>query len=171
MNPQIETSASRYAENRRALSAIVENLNAELESLKRKSLPRIKRLVELTAESEAILREAIKLNAGDFTSPRTVVLHGIKLGFRKGSGGIDWDDDAKVAELIEKHFSKAQAELLIKTIKKPIAKALTELDVATLKKIGCRVEDTGDVVVIKPADSDVDKIVTALLKGATEEAD
>jgi hypothetical protein len=38
-----------------------------------------------------------------------------------------------------------------------------------LKKLGCTVRDTGDEVVIKPVDGDVDKIVRALLKDATEE--
>lgn len=169
MNSHIESCAATYAEARRALSSAVENLNTEIESLKRRALPRIRRLVNGAAEQKAMLSAAIQINAADFASPRTVVLHGIKLGFRKGNGGIEWDDDETVVKLIRKHFPDDSADLLIKTTEKPIAKALAELDVATLKKIGCRVEATGDVVVIKPADSEVDKIVNALLKGATED--
>ena len=90
------------------------------------------------------------------------------MGFRKGTGGIDWSDDDQTVKLIEKHFPKTQAELLIKTTKKPIKKALADLDVADLKRIGCTVESTGDVVFIKPADSTVDKHVNALLKEAME---
>ena len=39
---------------------------------------------------------------------------------------------------------------------------------AELKKVGCTVVDAGDAVVIKPTDSEVDKLVDTLLKGATE---
>jgi hypothetical protein len=74
-----------------------------------------------------------------------------------------------VVTLIEKSFPKAQADLLIKTTKKPIKKALEDLDVGALKRIGCRVVETGDEIVIKPADSEVDKIVTALLADAIDE--
>jgi hypothetical protein len=35
--------------------------------------------------------------------------------------------------------------------------------------VGCSVLDAGDAVVIRPTDSEVDKLVDALLKGATEE--
>ena len=70
--------------------------------------------------------------------------------------------------LIEKHFTKAQMELLIKPTRKPIAKALVDLDVGDLKKLGCRVEATGDVVVIAPAKSDVDKLVKTLLAEGEE---
>jgi len=169
MNTQIQIAAKGYADARADLAGIVADLNDEIEKIKRQALPVIKRRVEVAAARELDLRGIIEANPEDFINPRTVVLHGIKLGFRKGSGIIDWDDDAKVANLIEKHFSKPQAELLVKTTKKPIAKALADLDAVMLKKIGCRIETTGDIVIIKPADSDVDKIVTALLKGATEE--
>jgi hypothetical protein len=169
MNPQLTTDTARYAESRSALCKIVNKLNADIEELKRQAMPTIKRLVAATAEREAVLRNCINENRNDFSNPRTVVINGIRIGFRKGSGGISWDDDAQVVKRIRGLFEDEQAELLIKTTETPIRKAITELDAATLKRLGCRVEDTGDVVVIKPADSDVDKIVNALLKGATEE--
>lgn len=165
----LDPLARAYAEKRETLASIVTLLNTQVEALKAAALPDIKRAVAKAAEKQVALSNAIDGARHLFVSPRTIVMHGIKLGLRKGSGGIDWEDDAKVVALIEKLFPKAQAELLIKTTKKPIAKALEDLDVATLKKIGCTVEDTGDIIVIKPVDTAVDKIVTALLKNATEE--
>jgi hypothetical protein len=61
-----------------------------------------------------------------------------------------------------------QDDLLIKITKKPIAKALADLDVSDLKRIGCRVEATGDIVVIASTDSEVDKLVKALLADEVE---
>lgn len=167
---QIESLTKPYADARRELAEAVQTLEAIIEAAKRQALPKLKRLVATAAAHELDLKNAITAAPDLFTRPRTVVFHGVTVGLRKGSGGIDWADDDQVVKLIEKHFSKDEAELLIKTTKKPIKKALSDLDVATLKKLGCTVESTGDVVVVKPADSQVNKIVNALLKDATEVA-
>ena len=44
-----------------------------------------------------------------------------------------------------------------------------ELSAAELKKIGVTVTDAGDQTVVKPVDSEVDKMVDALLKAAAGE--
>lgn len=166
----IQTAAKKFADARARLGTAVTALNSQLEALKRQMMPHIKEQLANTASRMCELQHLIETNPGLFDKPRTQIFHGIKLGFRKGSGGIDWEDDTKVVELIRKHFTKPQADLLIKTTEKPIAKALADLDVTDLKKIGCTVESTGDVVVIRPVDSEVDKIVNALLKDALEAA-
>lgn len=164
----IEVLTTRYSTARKLLAQEVAELNDEIEALKRKRMGRIKQWLGRAADHYAALDHAIKASPQLFDKPKTQTFAGIKVGYRKGTGGIDWADDAKVVALIEKHFTKPQAELLIKTTKKPIAKALADLDVADLKKIGCTVEATGEVVFIKPTDSAVDKIINALMKEATE---
>ena len=161
----IETSAKTFAADRRQLVEAVTELNAQIEDLKRRAMPRLKRLIATAAESHALLYAQIDGARPLFTSPRTILMHGIRLGLRKGSGKLEWDDPDQVVRLVEKYLPD-QAEVLIKTKKSPIKAALEELDVTTLKKVGCRVQDTGDQVTIKPADSEVDKIVTALLASA-----
>ncbi len=164
----IEALTTKYAKARKALGDAVAELEQKIEALKRQHMSHLKSLVADASDCHATLAHAIQASPSLFEKPKTQTFAGIKVGFRKGTGGIDWDDDAKVVALIEKHFPKPQAELLIKTTKKPIAKALADLDVSDLKRIGCRVESTGEVVFIKPTDSAVDKIVNALLKEATE---
>jgi hypothetical protein len=165
------TSLTRlYADARGALANEVVKLNAEIEILKRERLPEIKRLVGRAAEREDVLKRAIEGSPELFVQPRTIIAHGIRVGLRKGSGSVEWDDVDKVCELIEKHFP-AQKDLLIKTTKKPVKKALLELSVAELKKIGCTAEETGDVVVIKPTDGQVEKLISALLKDAAEDTE
>jgi hypothetical protein len=166
----IEALARKFSEARNVLGDELKTLNAKIEALKREHMPALKKLVGLAAERQAKLSAAIDSNHDLFVKPRTVIFHGIKCGLRKGSGGIDWDDDDRVVALIRKQFPKAQADLLIQTKERPITKALADLDVAELRAIGCRVEDTGDVIVIKATDSAVDKLVNALLKGAIDEA-
>jgi hypothetical protein len=165
----ISNKANKLAIARHLLATLAQSLNADIEELKRDYMAQIKKAVARVAIDHEDLRAALEASPELFDKPRTQVFSGIKVGFRKGSGGIDWDDDEKVAALVQKHFAD-QFDVLIKTTHKPIKKALEQLDVSDLKKVGCRVEATGDVVVIKPIDSAVDKAVAALLKGATEEA-
>jgi|SRR6185503_14444840 len=166
---EIDSLTKSFASARSELSEVVGALNDEIDRAKRKRLADIKRLVARCADKHDALKAAIEGAPGLFEKPRTHVFHGIKVGFRKGSGSVQWEDDEQVARLIDKHFPE-QVELLVKTSRKPVAKALLQLSVAELKKIGCTAEETGDVVVIKPTDSEVDKVVNALLKDATEES-
>lgn len=160
---EIESFAKEFAEARGRLVETVTTLQDKIDQLKRQYMPTIKLRVNTAMEKKANLAAAVEQSAGIFVKPRTIVIYGIKVGFTKGKGKIEWDDDAMVVKLIEKHFPE-QAEVLIQTKKKPLKKALANLTVAELRKLGITVEDTGDIVVIKPVDSDVDKLVNALLK-------
>ena len=163
----IEQRAKRYADARASLGTIVSNLTAGIEALKRQAMPDIKRAVARATEHHDALRELIEASPDLFARPRTVTLHGVRVGYAKGKGGIAWDDPDAVVAAIQKHLPK-QADALIRWTGKPLKEAINQLDVADLKRIGCRVVGTGDQVVIRAVDSDVDKLVDALLKDATE---
>lgn len=167
---EIEKLAERLAEAREELSAIITRLQHKQNALQNEFMPSIKKCVGKSAERHTVLFTSIHEHRELFEKPKSQVFHGLKLGLRKGAGGITWDDDEAVCARIEKLYSRDEAELLVKTTKKPIKAGLNNLDVADLKKLGCTVEATGDVVFIKPVDSAVDKIVNALLKSAVDEA-
>lgn len=164
----IEPLTKEFSTARDELVDAVEALNDIINEAQRRALPRLKKLVAEVAQKELALKAAIEAAPELFEKPRTVVMHGIQIGLRKGAGGITWDDDDKVVELIEKKLPEELHDVLINTVKTPIKKALGTLDVADLKKIGCEVESTGDVVVVKPTDSEVTKLVNRLVKSATK---
>lgn len=159
-----------FADAREILSNRVQNLNDEIDAAKRRLLPGIKKAVDAAKERKEALRAAIEQNPTLFVSPRTMVFFGVKVGMQKGKGKIEWEDADQVVKLIKKHLPE-KADTLVKTTEKPIKKAISNLSVADLKKLGITVAESGDTVVIAPTDSDVDKIVSALLeeKGAEEE--
>lgn len=165
---EIESRAKAFADARSKLSEYVDALNQALESLRRDNLPRIKRQLVRAAELQTQLKEMVAESPDLFVKPKTVVLHGIKVGFEKGKGAIVFDDADQVVTLIDKKLPDL-ADVLIATTKKPVKAGLAQLTVAQLKSIGCSVEEAGDRVVVRAVDSEVDKLVTALLKGATEE--
>jgi hypothetical protein len=164
----IETAAKAYSADHAALSETVAELNCEIEKLKRHYLPAIKRRVAKAAETRSALSDLVDASRDLFIRPRTVIFHGIKVGLRKIAGGIIWEDSSHVVALIKAHYPKAQADLLIKTTETPIAKAIEDLTDAEIKQIGCTTFDAKDNIVITPADTEVDKIVTALLADAIE---
>lgn len=159
----IEAATKSYADRRGLLALKIERLNTKIEELKRLYLPAIKELAADTANAKTQLEALIDDSRDLFVKPRSIIISGIKVGLQKGKGGLEYGDESTVIRLIRKHFPADQQELLIKTTEKVVKKALGELDVATLKKIGVTVQGTGDEILIKAADSDVDKIVSALL--------
>lgn len=163
----IEQRVKAFSEARAKVASIVTILNDGIEALKRDNMPDLKKAIARAAEKHDNLKVLIDANPALFKKPRTVVMHGVKVGFAKGKGGIKFDNAEQVVKLIKKHMPE-QAEVLIITKETPAKDALSQLNAVELKKIGCSVVDAGDAVVIKPTDSDVDKLVDTLLKGATE---
>lgn len=167
---EIEKLTKDYADARDNLSATVCALEEKVETLKRQYLPGIKRQVASAAEKRLALKNAIEDSQDLFIKPRTIIMHGIKVGFQKGKGKIEFDKSEadRIVKLIEKYFPE-RADDLIETKKTPIKKALNRLTVQELKKLGVQVDDTGDMVVIKPTDSQIEKLVDRLLKEKDEE--
>jgi hypothetical protein len=169
MNTEIDQAAKALRQARDTLSERAGTLHDEMEAAKRKAMRGLRASVAATAQAQAELLAAIAAAPEHFTKPRSVVLHGIKLGFAKGKGRIDWEDDEQVVRLVRKHLPE-QFDVLVKTTETPVKAALNSLSVAELKKIGVTAEDSGDVAFAKDTTAEVDKLVKALLKGAEEEA-
>jgi len=166
---QIEQLTKEFAEARERLAQLVGDIESELQAVKRRHMAQLKRFVAGTAERHARLKEAIDSSPALFTKPRTLIINGVKVGFQKGKGGIEFDDADRVVELIHKYFGDKADTLLLK-IERPCKDAIAELPAVDLKRIGCTVVASGDQVVIKPArDGEVDKIVNALLKDAVDD--
>jgi hypothetical protein len=161
----ISKQADAFAAARTLLAERVTALNDGMAQLRRQHIAGIKRALAKAAEAEAALRELVQANPAAFAKPRTRVFNGVKVGFQKGKGVLNIPDVAAVIARIKKHMPD-QADLLIATTEKPVKDALAQLDGADLKKLGITITDAGDQVVVKPVDSEVDKLVDALLKDA-----
>ena len=161
----IETRAKAHAQAREKLADIVAAMHEGIEAIKRSNMRSLKAAVNKAAETGDALRALIEESPDLFEKPRSVVMHGIKLGYQKGKGKIEWDDADQVVKLIKRHFPD-QADVLISTTEKPAKDALNQLSAADLKKLGITVTGDSDVVLIKPMDGEVDRLVSALLRDA-----
>ena len=167
---EIEKLTSAYSSERSVLSGRVAAMQRELEEVRNRHIANLKRSVGKCAERHAELKAAIEANPELFTSPKSLVFSGIRVGYKKGQGSLEWEDDAQVVKLIKKHFPD-QAELLIITKETPSKEGLEHLGAADLKKLGVSIEGAGEQIIIKPTDTGVDKLVKGLLKEAESEAD
>jgi hypothetical protein len=166
---EIDTMAKTFSDARQRLSDTLQDLKDKQEALLRQYLPGMKSQVNIVKEKEEALKGAIEDSPEIFVKPRSIIMHGVRCGFRKGKGKLDWEDDTQVVKLIKKHHAD-QVDLLIKTVEKPVESALKQLDVAELMKLGITVEATGDVVIAEPTDSEIEKQVKKLLKEGEKKA-
>ena len=168
---EIDQFTEQYAAARSALADAKTAVEDELLAVKRKHMSRLRKLVEAGKERSAALSAAISASPDLFVKPRTVILHGVRLGIMKSRGEIDWDDEAQVIRRIRAQLPTDQAELLIR-VKESVAKAAVyDLSPADLKRLGIRIEGGGDVVTIKDAGGDLDKWLDAMLAAEPEEVE
>lgn len=164
---EIEQHARAYADARAELAERVQALQDEIEAAKRRKLRGIKSAVAKAAEAHDELHAAVVDSPDLFARPRTKVLSGIRIGYTKQKGKLIIGDPGKTIQLIRRHFPERE-EALIKISETAAKKALETMSAAELKRINVLVEDAGDKVVIKPTDSEVDKLVAALLAEAEQ---
>ena len=158
----IDRAAQEYSETHNALADQVETLEREIAKLKRGRLRTIRALVEKTAMKKATLRGLIDESRAQFERPKTRIMHGVRVGLMKGKGEITINDAEQTIKLIKKHLADVAEQLII--TRETVSKiALAGLPAADLKRIGVVIDETGDQIVIKPTDSEIDKLVDALL--------
>jgi hypothetical protein len=166
----IELKARELAEQRAVMAQLVGELQAGIAALMEDQMPAVRLAIDGAAEAWSILEQTIKDSPHLFVKPRTVTMHGIKLGLEKGKGGLEIPDPPKTIALIKKHLAD-QADVLIDVKETPAKGALAQLPAADLKRVAVNVKDAGDQVVIRPADSQIDKLVRALVRAAIQESE
>ncbi|HSV93121.1 MAG TPA: hypothetical protein VLH81_08590 [Desulfobacterales bacterium] len=167
---EIDVRAKALADARSLLNDRVTTLQDELGTLRNRKLPGIKSAVAAAKEAESSLEQAIVAAPDLFAVTRTIVVHGLRVGFAKGRGKIEWADEKSVVEKIKKLFPD-QAAVLVKTVETVRKKALGGLKTDELKRLGCVVREAGDHVYIAPVDDQVEKLVKRLLKEDTAAED
>ena len=167
----LNENARALSDARTHLGTLAQTLNAGLKALKDDQMPEIRAAIETATVAWKALELGIQLHPELFVRPRTVAAHDITFGLEKGKGAINFAySDEKTCDLIRKKLP-ALAKTLIAKKEAPVKKAVQRLDAAQLKLIGASICSAGDAVVIRPATSDVDKLVKALVKAELAEGE
>ncbi len=160
---EIEKLMERLGAVRDALAGTALARDEDVAAAEKKYTARIRELTaRFQAAGDAVVA-AVKESPELFKDKRSVVLHGIAAGWRKAVGKIDWEDDERVVELIERHFPD-QVDELLKVVKTPVKDALSELSVSDLKKLGIAVQDAGDAPYARLAEKETGRLIRALLR-------
>lgn len=163
----IEAKAQKLAAVRDALAGTHMAHEEEAAALLKKYRPHLLRLTAQFKAAAEDLQAAVAAAPELFVKPRSVILHGIKAGYQKGKGKLEWDDDEAVCKLIRKRHPDL-VDVLIKTTETPVKGGLNELPAEDLRKLGITVDDTGDVAFVKLADTEIAKTIKALLRDRGE---
>lgn len=165
----LDILAEDHRNSRDALSDAMTKMTKEVEVIKAKHLPNIRALVIAGQDSASSLKAAIEDAPELFEKPRTRSLHGIKIGFSTSAGKVEFEDGDTVVKLIKKNLPD-QASVLIKSKEAPVKAALKGLNQEQLEQIGAKIAGAGELVVLTPTDSELDKLVDALLTDEEEAA-
>lgn len=168
MIDRIEQLCGQFAAQRKVLANKMSKLDQELSRVKRRYVAEIKHHAALVAETEADLAAAIEASPEQFDKPKTKIFHGIKVGFRKGQGKLEWEDDEKTVAKLKKRLGDDAGDYII-TTEKPSRDALKCLDEATLGKLGIELVGADDQVVVKPVESEIEKLVKAIMANVHED--
>lgn len=163
---QIEELTNEYAQRREHLAALVKGLHDQIEQLREQFLPRIRVRVAHVADSHAKLTAAIQAAPELFAKPKTQTFAGVRIGYMKQRGKVMIDDEEAAIKRIRAQLPEEQAELLIRTREYVHKHSVYDLTAGDLKRLGITVTDDTDIIVIKPVDGEVDKLVSALLADA-----
>lgn len=167
---EIDLLARQYADAQIDLDSLTNKLKIVIDAAVRERWQELKRATTRAAERYEALYAAVCEAKSAFDQPKTRILHGIRVGYRKVKDSIQVLNDDNTCALIKKLLPDQQ-DVLISTTERPVMSALEQLEDDQLKRIGCRRVTGKDEPVAKLADTDLDKIVAALMKGAIERAE
>jgi phage host-nuclease inhibitor protein Gam len=153
--------AGAYA-NLTELVAQCEQAKAEVE---RQFIADIRRLSAVVSRRRDNLLAEVAARQEDFASPKSVTLHGWKLGWRKQPGTLFVDDEPTVIEKLRRLLKAAAAPLI--RVKESLDKAaLREQPADVLAKCGVTLCADTDEPFVSRVGGDVEKLVEDILKRA-----
>jgi hypothetical protein len=158
----LDKPVKEYADAREALANELATLQGEIEAVKRGYMQKLKRLFVRMADKKSELAGVIEANKELFGKPKTQIMHGIKIGYRKKTGETVILSQEQTIVLIRKKFGEKQAKLMIQTKESVIKDSLKSLTASDLKAIGVEIKADVDELVISATDGEIDKIIAAM---------
>lgn len=159
---EIEIKAKTLAGARTELAERVGRIRDEQDAIKRRLLTGVRNALARARDAYDELHVLIEASPELFEKPKTRTLHGVRVGWMKQRGKLQWEDDRTLIDGLRKLLGEA-AEAYIKVTEKPVAGRLQDLSAKDLRRLGVTVTDDTEVVVIKTADDALDKLIDALI--------
>lgn len=158
--------AGTYAGAYRDLESVVGEFEDQIAVVRNDYEKAIMRAALRAAAAKGNLALAIDCRRDLFEKPRSKTVNGVKFGLSKQVGKItaDCTDDILAERLIRLFGKKIDPTAFIKKATSVDKNALRTLDETQLKKVGVEIQGDVDLVVVKPAKGNAEKVAEALLE-------
>ena len=161
---EIEELASKYARARDALRERIREAQTAVDAVKRRHHAVLRRRIDAVKNAHRDLLDTVEESPELFAKPKTRLLHGIKVGWRKRPGRIEVTDEAATISAIKKKFDENTVEKLVQVREKLNRRGLRDLSARDLMRIGAVAIADSDEPIALLTDSETDKLVDALLE-------
>ncbi|SDI52462.1 hypothetical protein [Propionivibrio dicarboxylicus] len=165
----IRAAAERLAAAHVATTARASLLQDEIKTAVKPIYERHRSGLDAAAEEEARARDDLQqmLDAAPqlFKKPRSIVVNGVRSGYRKEEDSLYYADEKAVIARIRALFPE-QADLLVRTEETLVSDALTQLDAKSRSQVGISLITGADKSFITIGDSDVEKLAKTLISDA-----
>jgi len=158
----LENQCAELSKARLELANALGRYTDDEAEIRDKHMAGIREAAEKVNALTSALELKVQANKNLFEKPKSQTLHGIRCGYAKSKGKIEYLDDATVVKRIREKLPEKATDLISVT-EKPIKSAMNDLTRTELSAIGVSLSGGGDAPFVKPADSDLDKTVKALL--------
>jgi hypothetical protein len=171
----LSKKAALLSDSRDELRVELLLLDGEMQAVKNAHIKRLQQLTRAVIKHEAELSADIEANTQLFVKPRSQIIDGIKFGLQKQKGSLTWDNTDTVLNRMDDLFNKgdidrAVYDVCVETKYSLVVAGLEKLEGKLLKKLGITISADTDKVLIKSVDSDVEKMLNAVIKDALKQA-
>ena len=152
----LEAKTKEYMQHLAKLNATSEKIRKKIKSVTDRHIDELSSTLDEMKKLEAEIREETKANKHLFKKPKTRILNGIKIGFRKGKGSIVISDEENCIKKIKRYY-KADIDTLIQQKESLLKSGLEQLDAKKLKKLGVTIKQAAYQVEFVVYVTDIDE--------------
>lgn len=163
----IEEKAGVYAEAVATLNETLRVMDEEIAAVRERYTKVMTEQVTHYTDARMALEGAILESPENFVKPKTLVIAGVKVGFRKSAGRVVIENEANTIALIRKKLAQ-KSDVLIATKEFVLKDAVKALDGKEIAAIGVTITADTDEVVIKSEASDIEKLIEAYIRESGE---
>lgn len=168
----IRTAADHLGNMAAASAAVAAKLDEELKATFAPIYARYRPMLDATAEDQAAAHRALAdlLDSAPHLfakTPRSLIVNGVKVGYRKAEDSLDWDADDVVIKRI-RALAAEHADVCIRTTEAIVVDALAQLPQAKLSTLGVRRIPGVDNPFITIGLSEVDALVKTIIASAQQ---
>lgn len=166
----VMTLEARAADLRAARDALGRAADAAHQAMQEAAavhMAAVREALAASLDAEAALKAAVEQSPPElWRKSRTRTVHGVKFGWQKQRGRVEFDDEAKVIERMRRLLPPDQLALLVR-VKEAVHKpGVYDLTVADLKRLGIRISDDCDEVVVKDLKPELERALDQVLASA-----